>query len=86
MLCFGIDLLTVCADVFCIPDIYVIIVVIFYFFLEPALMGYVLLVSSHLWQINIVVGKFCKNRARDSPLGAINLYWQNSKFSKFWGP
>jgi len=36
----GIDLLiVVCADVFCIPDIYVIIVVIFYFFLEPALMG-----------------------------------------------
>ena len=40
MLCFDIDLLTVvCADVFYIPDIYVIIVVIFYFFLEPALMG-----------------------------------------------
>ena len=40
MLCFGIDLITVvCADVFCIPDIYVIIVVIFYFFLETALMG-----------------------------------------------
>ena len=40
MLCFYIDLLTVvCADVFCIPDIYVIIVVIFYFFLEPALIG-----------------------------------------------
>ena len=40
MLCFGIDLLTVvCADVFCIPDIYVFIVVIFYFFLERALMG-----------------------------------------------
>jgi len=33
MLCFDIDLLTVvCADVFCIPDVYVIIVVIFYFF------------------------------------------------------
>ena len=29
----------VCADVFCIPDIYGIIVLIFYFFLEPALMG-----------------------------------------------
>jgi len=27
------------SDVFCIPDIYVIIVLIFYFFLEPALMG-----------------------------------------------
>jgi len=42
MLCFGLHLLTVvCADVFCIPDIYiyVFIVVIFYFFLEPALMG-----------------------------------------------
>jgi len=40
MLWFGIDLLTVvCADVFSIPDIYVIIVVIFYLFLEPALMG-----------------------------------------------
>ena len=40
MLCFDIHLLTVvCADVFCIPDIYVIIVIIFYFFLEPALMG-----------------------------------------------
>jgi len=40
MLCFGIDLLTVaCADIFCIPDICVIIVVIFYFFLEPAMMG-----------------------------------------------
>jgi len=40
MLCFDIVLLTVvCADVFCIPDIYVIIVVIFYFFLEPALTG-----------------------------------------------
>ena len=43
----------VCADVFCIPDIYVIIIIlIFYFFLGPA---NVLLVSSHLWQINIVV-------------------------------
>jgi len=39
MLWFGIDLLTVvCADIFCIPDIYVIIVVIL-FFVEPALMG-----------------------------------------------
>ena len=40
MLCFGLGLLTVvCVDVFCIPDTYVIIVVIFYFFSEPALMG-----------------------------------------------
>jgi len=40
MLCFGLDLPTVVyADIFCIPDIYVVIVVIFYLFLEPALMG-----------------------------------------------
>ena len=33
MLCFGLDLLTVvCADIFCIPDIYFIIIVTFYFF------------------------------------------------------
>ena len=57
MLCFGLDLLTVvCADVFCIPDVYVIIVIlIFYFFLELALIDLCPLVSSHLWQINIVV-------------------------------
>jgi len=35
MLCFGLDLLTVvCADVFCILDIYVIIVVITNFFIS----------------------------------------------------
>jgi len=42
MLCFGIGLLTVYVlmySVFCIPDIYVIFVLIFYFFLEPVLMG-----------------------------------------------
>jgi len=40
------------ADVFCIPDIYVIIVLIFYFFLEPALMAWR---PFGFQQINIVV-------------------------------
>ena len=55
------------ADVFCILDIYVIIVLIFYFFLEPALMGWrlsgfqPLMANKYIVVVLALILRFCNS-------------------------